>query len=83
VKHPEAWKTRLYFLSGQRLRERREGAGMSVRELAEQICVTRTSIEKFESGETPITFAALYKATEVFDCTADDLMPVMTEDLAG
>ena len=83
MKHPDAWKVRLYALVGQRMRERREAAGISVRALADELGVSSGSIAKFEAGETPITLAVLYKATEVFDCTADDLMPVMTEDLAG
>ena len=59
-----------------RLRERRESLKISQIELAEKIGVTQNTISQWETGSRRPNIDMLVKLTEVFGCTADELLGI-------
>lgn len=59
-----------------RLRERRESLKISQIELAEKVGVTQNTISQWETGSRRPNIDMLVKLTEVFGCTADELLGI-------
>lgn len=81
--YPDAERIRLYAAVGATLRAKRKEAGMSVPSLAASIGVSASTLINYENGTTPPTLHALYRATMAFDCTLDDLVPVLVDGAAA
>jgi transcriptional regulator with XRE-family HTH domain len=65
----------LYFYVGKRIREFREGCGMSQEDLAKGIGVARTTLIRFESGAQRIPLEVIYRAAILFKIRVDQLLP--------
>lgn len=76
--YPNGDKIRFHAAVGQRLREKREAAGMSQRELADTLGISKSHLQKIEEGVQTPTVYLLAKAADEWDCTLDDLVPVLT-----
>ena len=59
-----------------RLRERRESLKISQIELAKKVGVTQNTISQWETGSRRPNIDMLVKLTEVFGCTADELLGI-------
>lgn len=59
--------TALYRHIGQRLKEGREEAGKTQREVAELLGITVAAYQRYESGQTRVPAAALYRLARAFD----------------
>ena len=63
-----------------RLREHRESLKISQIELAEKVGVTQNTISQWETGTRRPNIEMLVKLTEVFGCTADELLGIERRD---
>lgn len=61
-------------MNGQKLRERREAAGLTQTELAAKCCITQTMVTKIEAGLKFPSVLVLKKIAEVLGTTIDDLV---------
>lgn len=61
-------------MNGQKLKERREAAGLNQTELANQCFITQTMVAKMEAGLKVPSVAVLKKIAEVLGTTIDDLV---------
>lgn len=66
-----------------RLRERRESLKISQIELAEKVGVTQNTISQWETGSRRPNIDMLVKLTEVFGCTADELLGIERKKTEG
>lgn len=82
ARYPDGKKIALYAAIGKRVHERRKSSGLSLRALAERIGATDSSIDKLEKGETPSLWL-LTRLAEEFDCSLDDLVPVLASAEGG
>jgi len=64
---------------GQRLREVRQAAGMSLRELARRLGVSPSFVSQFETGKSQPSVATLYSLSQVLDVSIDDLFEVRVD----
>lgn len=78
MKTPHAEKIQLQAAIGEAIRKRRTDAGIARRQLALDIGVSDSTLQKIEDGQQPPTAYNLYKLAEVFDTQVDALMPVLT-----
>lgn len=58
---------------GEKIKERREAAGMSQKELAEKLGVHGSAISLWENGVTSPKMGNLIKLAEIFGCEPGDL----------
>ena len=58
---------------GERLREHRSDAGMSLRELARQVGVSPSLISQIEHGKATPSVATLYSIVSILDVSLDEL----------
>lgn len=70
-------KIALYAAIGNACRARRESAGVGLRALADRIGVSHGTMGKLEDGTT-VPVALLVALAEEWDCTLDELVPVVT-----
>lgn len=66
-------RERNYTVFGQRLKELREEAGLSMLQLAKEIGVSDAAICKWENGLAEPKITYLVRLAEYFDCTIDYL----------
>lgn len=59
---------------GFNIRTRREGSGLTQKELAEKIGVNQTFVSYLESGTKIPSLAIARKLSEIFSCKIDDLV---------
>lgn len=78
LRHPDAKKVALNAAIGQQVRERRKAAKLTQDALSARIGIRDSTLHHIEDGDgCPVhTLVAL---ADVFDCTLDDLVPVLTE----
>lgn len=79
TKHPEMVKTRLYAAVANEVRTRRESAQMTQADLAKALGTSHATINKLESGDQAPALHVLVSLADHFDCTLDDLVPVLTD----
>lgn len=58
---------------GEKIKQRREAAGMSQKELAAKIGVDASAISMWENGVTSPKMGNLIKLAEIFKCKPGDL----------
>lgn len=56
--------------------------GMSKTSLASELGVTRDTFAKWQAGKTPIPASAVVKMAKLFDCTADYLLGINSNNRA-
>lgn len=78
MRHPEAHKTRLYAAVGRELTSHREAAGLSIEALAKRTGISRSQLFKVEDG-APCPLHMLVALADVYDCTIDELVPVLVD----
>lgn len=59
-----------------RLKEIRKQRGMTAEEVAKEIGVTQAAVANWENGRREPNTATIIKLTEVFGCTADELLGI-------
>lgn len=64
--------------AGARLRRKRIDAGLTLEQLGEKIGTPTTVLNRFECGKGVIGLHKLAKACAVFECSADEILGVMT-----
>lgn len=79
IRYPSIAKVRLNEAVGAAVRSRRKEHGMTTHAFAEALGVGQGHLTKLESGAQMFTIWQLYVATMVFDCTLDELVPVLEE----
>jgi transcriptional regulator with XRE-family HTH domain len=61
---------------GLKVREKRKRTGITQKDLAETIGVTRVYIGFIERGDTSITLAKVYRLATALNCNVADLLPL-------
>ena len=56
------------------LSDKRKAAGITQNELAETLCIDRSTIAKWETGKAYPRAALLPKIAQILDCTVDELL---------
>lgn len=79
TRHPEMAKTRLFTAVGDAVRKRRVSAGLTQAALAKSVGTSQATINKLEAGSQAPPLFVLVTLAEHFDCTLDDLVPVLTD----
>jgi transcriptional regulator with XRE-family HTH domain len=78
TRHPDGDRLRLYRSVAREIQSHREAAGLSVPVVAKRIGVSTTQLSKIEEG-IACPLHVLVALADVFDCTLDDLVPVLVE----
>lgn len=73
----EGERVRFYDSVGRCIRESREAAGLTIKELADQIGTSHTTLGHIEHGTSSCSLYVLACIAEVLDTTLDSLAPVM------
>jgi transcriptional regulator with XRE-family HTH domain len=82
MRHPDAKKIRFAQLVGSTLRAKRQEAGISVRVAAAHTGQSPGTLTKVEDGQQTCTLFALAALAELYDCSLDELCPVMVDEAA-
>ena len=61
--------------TGEKIRALRESRGMSQEQLAALLDTTKNSISKYENGQMEMKISMLYKISDIFGVTPNDLTP--------
>jgi transcriptional regulator with XRE-family HTH domain len=83
LRYPDGKKIRLYTRIGECVREMRRAHGVSVARLASTIDVSVSTLQKIETASLPPPVWVLAAIADVFDCTLDELVPVIADDEAA
>ena len=67
---------------GQKIRSLRENQHMTQQELADQLCIARQSVSRWETGSSQPTFDNIVSLGEIFNVTIDELLHADAELLA-
>lgn len=65
---------------GLKVREKRKRTGITQKDLAEIIGVTRVYMGLIERGDTSITLAKAYRLAVALNCSVSDLLPEDTNN---
>lgn len=68
---------------GRAIRAHRNAAGMSQRQLGEQLRISHALVDKYEHGITPAPSFVVWKLAHLFNCTTDDLMVDPAKEVAA
>jgi transcriptional regulator with XRE-family HTH domain len=74
VQPDTAWKQLLYEAIGERVRERRSEASLTLRFVAAKIGVPFTKVARVEEGQS-VDLAFLVKFAQLVGCSLNDLVP--------
>jgi transcriptional regulator with XRE-family HTH domain len=69
----------LYTRIGSQIRKYRTDSKLSQLDLSRAVGIGKTTVQRIEDG-APCSVAVLHRLAEVFDCTLDDLVPVVVEE---
>lgn len=69
----------LYIRLGKKIRELREGVGISQQQLADRLGVSRPKISQIENGETKISADELMRLSEIFNVSIEHLLGIVKE----
>lgn len=83
MKYPDGNRIRLYACVAEVLKKRREEEGFTLRDLEEEIGVSHSTLAKIEEGTTACPLHVLVALAYVYDCTLDDLVPVIPDEAAA
>ena len=61
--------------TGEKIRALRESKGISQEQLAALLDTTKNSISKYENGQMEMKISMLYKLSDIFGVTQNDLTP--------
>lgn len=64
---------------GNRIKTLRKERGITQQELAKILCVSQSTIAKYEYGERRITLTFIQKIAKVFDVTEDEIIGIKKE----
>lgn len=78
ARYSDGRRVALYAAIGNAIRKHREEAGLTVREVAVTIGVHPSTLSGYEGGYS-IPLHSIVSLADVFDCTLDDLVPVLAE----
>lgn len=78
MKHPDGKRIRLYGAVARCLQGKREAAGLTLQALAERTGVTKAMLSKIEDGQA-CPLHVLVTLADVYDCSLDELVPVLTD----
>lgn len=70
-------RMRFYESASAALVQAREASGLSMRELARQSGVNRSTLESIERGQMPLSLYIAARIAETLDITIDALAPVL------
>ncbi|MGB0065764.1 MAG: helix-turn-helix transcriptional regulator [Terracidiphilus sp.] len=65
--------------AGQRVAEARRRAGLTQRELAQQIKMSRASVANIEAGKQPVQIQMIFELAERLHVQPADLIPAISE----
>ena len=65
------------------IRKYRRAADITQRELAEALCVDRSTVAKWETGKSKPKKAECEKMAKIFDCNVDELLKGGTDEREG
>ena len=68
----------MHKIDGQVLRDLREERGYSLRECAEKLYISKSSIQRWETSVLPDDEKTLLQIAEIFDITVEDLYSLST-----
>lgn len=83
MKYPDGNRIRLYASVAAALRARRDEEGFTLRELEAEIGVSHSTLAKIEEGTTACPLHVLVALADIYDCTLDDLVPVIADEAAA
>lgn len=66
---------------GLKLRQKRKKAGMTQKDLADKAGVTRVYVGLIERGETSITLEKVYKLASAINCSVEELLPIVGNNI--
>ena len=69
----------LYLCIGERVRQARDAAGLTQSDLAERVCLTRTSITNIERARQSVQLHTLYAIAEALEVSVHALLPQRLE----
>lgn len=56
------------------LKQLRQSAGKSVKEVAEKLCVTQSALNKYENRKRKINIEQVLVLAKLYDCSAEDII---------
>ena len=69
----------LYLCIGERVRQARDAAGLTQSDLAERVCLTRTSITNIERARQSVQLHTLYAIAQALEISVHALLPQRLE----
>ncbi len=79
VTRPAIFRRRLYDAVGRTICEMRVAAGMTQVDLARQVGMASGTLHRIEEGVIPCPLHHLVAMADVFDCSLDAIVPILTD----
>jgi transcriptional regulator with XRE-family HTH domain len=76
-------RIRLYSAVAESIRAKRLAGKLTQEKLASIIGVSKGQLAKIEEGGTSCPLHVVVALADAFDCTLDDLVPVLTDEAAA
>ena len=76
-------RIRLYAAIGEAVRAKRVGGKFTLEALSRATKISRSQLAKVEEGVTSCPAHVLVAIADAFDCTIDELVPVLTDEAAA